>query len=286
MRWGAEYAILRAIVYARGDRPVVSQYLKQNRSIEELVALIEQDREATLSTTQIAFRSEVSTAITNISEISQIANAKILADSQVASAKLMTNAEVMAVHLMAKAEMAVLDIQQQAQSGLPNTQMRRDMIAEINRNTAAIISTTAKDTILDIQREAQEAIDRLKSIAAHSIEEIQELASEVAARAAQNDEAAKAELSKAMQRLHPADDVAMRARLGIEKVRREALRASQELREVADKAIKLLNDTVEEATHAISMALVASENRIIVAKNSALGRIDEIVARMAPSSPS
>ncbi len=80
-----ETDVLRCVQAYEGGRGMVSEYLKQTRSIEELEALFEKDRHAAAKVATVVLNHEVTVGITNIGEIHQIANARIFADSQAAS---------------------------------------------------------------------------------------------------------------------------------------------------------------------------------------------------------
>lgn len=258
---------------------MVSEYLNQIRSVEELDKIIEHDREVAAKIAKTVFNREVSSAIANISEINQIANARIMADSQVASAKMMSDAEVISTLILSKAELAALEVQQQLTIDPVASPSRHDMIVEIGRNTHKLISKTTIQSVEDIHREAKAAIDQLQENATKAIEDIHSLADEVAAKVEKNAQIATKVLRDQKAQDRTQEDVIQNAETQAQAILDDAARSSAELRKAKDRAISDLNIFVDKATHEIQQAVQASERRILTSRDSALALIDELIAR-------
>lgn len=256
---------------------MVSDYLKRNRSLEELDELFEQDRVAAVKIAATVLSHEVSIAITNIGEINQIANARILADSQVASAKMMTDAEIAATHLIAKAELAVLDIKMQNHLNAEVLDFQADMIHEIGRSTTEVITQNAQESVEAIQNEAAEAIDRLKQNATNAILMIKSLSTEIAARVYENAEKAKEKLEQAKHLVRTPEELIGEAEKQKLLITDTAHESSLELRQATAHAIADLHATTDAASKAIVDAVTVSQARILEARDRALQRIYEIV---------
>ncbi|OEJ64328.1 hypothetical protein [Magnetovibrio blakemorei] len=256
---------------------MVSDYLKNNRTIDELDALFEQDRIAAIKIAATVLNHEVSTAITNIGEINQIANARIMADSQVAAAKMMTDAEIASTHLIAKAELAVLDIKIQDQQSAEEIALQADMISEIGRSTTEVITNNAQEAVQAIQNEASEAITHLKQNATNAILMIKSLSAEISTRVTESAEKAKEKLDQAKRHIRTTEELIVEAEKQKQFITDTVHVSSLELRQVAEHSIANLHATTDAASKAITDAVVLSQARILEARDRALRRIYEIV---------
>lgn len=261
---------------------MVSDYLIRNRSIKELDELFEQDRIAAMKIAATILSHEVSTAITSIGEINQIANARIFADSQVASAKLMTDAEITSTHLIAKAELAVLDIKMQNHQNAEKFELQADMIREIGRSTTEVISDNAQDAVQAIQNEAAEAIHRLKQNASNAILMIKSLSAEISVRVVESAEKTKVKLDEAKLHTRTAEELIVEAEKQKQFITDTAHESSLELRQAAEHSVANLHATTDAACTAITEAVVLSQTRILEARDRALRRIYEIVGPPVP----
>lgn len=264
---------------------MVSDYLKNNRSIKELDVLFEQDRIAAVKIAATVLNHEVSTAITNIGEINQIANARIMADSQVASAKMMTDAEIASTHLIAKAELAVLDIKMQDHQSAEEIALQADMISEIGRSTTEVITNNANEAVEAIQNEAAEAIQRLKQNATNAILMIKSLSAEISTRVVESAEQAKKKLDQAKHYVRTTQELIVEAEKQKQFITDTAHESSLELRQVTEHSIANLHATTDAASKAITEAVVLSQTRILEARDRALKRIYEIVGPPLVSDP-
>jgi len=272
---GFYYALRRLV-------SMVSEYLKTSYSIKELDALFERDRLSAAKIAKTLFDHEVSTAISNIGKINQIANARILAESQISSAKLMTDAEVTATLLLSKAEIAVLEIQHQSIGVSPDSKAHRDNVGKINRSAAAVISTITEGSVQKIHREAEDAIAQLKGHAKKSIEEIQALADEISVKVKEAAQVAKAKLSEAKSHPRLPEDVAEKAEADAMIILDEAARATQRLHDASARISGEVNAIVDQAALSIVAAVNASEGRLSEACDKALSRIHETAVLQVP----
>ncbi len=257
---------------------MVSNYLKQSRSIEELYALIEADRVAAAEIAATVFDNEVAMAITNIGEINQVANARILADSQVASARMMTDAEVTAVALTAKAEAAIVEIKSRLQQDSRRSEITHSMIAEISRIAVGEISDSAQDSVKGIQLDAKYAIKCLQDNAAKAIEDIKATADDIAVRIAESTKRANTILTKQKERHPSPEDVVRHAETASQNILGVSSQATQQIHDAAAITIAELNTITDAATKIITEAVTASERRVLTARDRALASIQDIVS--------
>ncbi|MCR4379160.1 MAG: hypothetical protein NUV50_13845 [Rhodospirillales bacterium] len=261
---------------------MTSDCLTPPRSLKELDALFERDRLSAAKVAKTVFAHEVAIAIANISEINQIANARIVADSQIASAKMLTDAEVTATMLLSKAEIAVLQLEQYAVGDSENISKHQTMILEISRTTTRKISTAADEAIKTIQRDAIEAIERMQENAAGAIKTIhtiaETLAHEVEARAAIAQEALATEQSQARTPEETIDN----AQASIDEILAHAHVSREKLHEATTKIIADMEAMSTSAIHSISQAMTAAEQRIAEAKNRAIAQVESLVFQLAP----
>lgn len=262
---------------------MVSEYLEHNRTIEELDALFEQDRIAAAKIAVVALNHEVTTAVTNISEIHQVANARIFADGQIASAKLMTDAEITATHLIAKAELAVIDVRMRDQNSTKLSDLHVAMISEIGRTTAEGISQNAQESIQAIQNDAAEAIALLKQNASNAISMIQNLSTEISQRIDLSAKRAQEKLEQSKLHHRTAEELIVEAESQKALIAEAAKASSQDLQRCVEDSISNLHAATDAASAAISEAVTTSRQRILAARDKALVRIYEIVGPPSPS---
>ncbi len=253
---------------------MVSEYLKETRSLGELDVLFEQDRVTAAKIAATSFKHEISVAITNISEINQIANARIMADCQVASAKMMTSAEITVANLISQAEMAVLEIRKRLVDDSSDSEIPHDMIVETSRIATESITDTARSSVQNIQDNARDAINQLKSHAAKAIAEIQGFSENIATRIAGDAEAVRAKLP---------EDVEALAELEAQKILETAAGVTADLHESLKATISQLNALTDEATKTIMGSVSVSEKRITESRDKALLRLREVVEVLFPA---
>src|SRR5689334_1874869 len=115
--------------------------------LEDVYALIDQNRADAAKVAQTKFHHEMETAIAAIASIGSIAGARVLADSRVASANVLINAELAASRLLAEAE-----IQASKAAGLtkPRDAVEAALL-DIGKQTSLQLITSAKQSVEKIQ---------------------------------------------------------------------------------------------------------------------------------------
>jgi hypothetical protein len=108
---------------------MATEHLGMARSVEEFVALIDQERLAAADTVASSFAYDVVASVVTITEISTIASARVSADMQVASAKILTDAEITAATLLASAEIFIVEYRQKMR--IPITKSARTASEDI-----------------------------------------------------------------------------------------------------------------------------------------------------------
>jgi hypothetical protein len=264
---------------------MTSDYLTHTRSLKELDTLFERDRLSAAKIAKTVFAHEVAVAITNIGEINQIANARILADCQISSAKMLTDAEVTATLLLSKAEIAVLQLEQYARGNSENISKHQTMILEISRTTTRAISTAADEAMQTIQREAMEAIQRMKENAAKAIETIQTMAETLTQDVEEKAVLAQDVLAAEKAQARTPEEAAENAQEGIDAIRNHAALSRDKLRETVKKVIGEMEVMSASASKSISEAMTASERRVAEARNRAIEQIEALVFQLAPQLP-
>ncbi len=261
-----------------------SDYLNQNRSIKELDDLFEKDRVAAEKFAVTVFSHEISTAITNINAINQVAGARILADSHVASAKMMTDAEVSAAHLLSKAEIAIMEMQGGANKASTLQETHGSMVSEIRYVAEKAITHGARQSIADIKRETQESIAQLKAHADKATQEIKSIADDVRAKISANATTAKEKLDVGKKQPRTPEGVNQDAEAAEEKILSAAKTVTDELHLTIEVAIAGLNAIVEEVGKSIIDAAAKSEARIMETRDKALEKISELSEKLFPRS--
>ncbi len=216
---------------------MAKNYRIKNLSFDQLDELFEKDRIAAAAITETVMTQEISTAISNITEINQIANARIQADSAVASAKIAADAEVCATELAAKAEMALLQIQATISERQLDPDLLTSMITEVCHHASEEISSGTEQTIAAIKRQAEAAIGQISNHTKNSINDIKSLADDYANRVRENAKIARRKFLK----------------------EKEAGRTKSEAQEDADEAAKTVLDfshkTIETLHNKVSTAV-------------------------------
>jgi hypothetical protein len=257
---------------------MVSEYLGRVRSLEELYSLMDRDRLAAARFIESAFHADVEAAITNIVEISSVANARVMADTQVASAKLLIDAEVASARLVAGAEMAIIEFKHLAGDGMTDDTAEHfeAMIQEIGRAHTGNLTESARRSIAAIEEDAAAAIAKLKEIGKAAISDIREFATVTSLKT----QVAAAEASERLTtfRQHPhsleeAIDASKEAQL---LVTNAADQASTTLRQTADTALRNVHATTDEACAQITASATLASKRIELSMEKAVVRIHEI----------
>jgi hypothetical protein len=254
---------------------MVSQYLNQVRSLDELYAVMETDRLAAARLAESTFRNDVDAAIASIADISSVAGARVMADTHVASAKLLIDAEVASTRLAVGAEMAVAEYKRHAQeqSPPPDVSTIETAIQAIGKAHTDQLSQGARLSVEAIEREAAAAIARLKEIGSNAITEIRDFAALTSIKTHENAAHAAERLRSFRQSPQTLDAVAAEGDKAAAIVLEAAENAAVTLREAADVAFGKIMVVTDEACETIQAAAREATLRIEMAREKALTRI-------------
>mgnify|MGYP003115973880 CR=1 FL=1 len=256
---------------------MVSKYLDQTRSLEELDALIESDRQAAASLAVSIFSQQVAMAIHNIGECNILASARIRADSMVTSAKLTSDAEICAAQLTANTEIAVVEIEKFITSSGKNLDVIAACVSEMGNSAISDISLNAANAVEVIKRQAELAIQQITENAKASIDEIKGFAVDVAAAidVSATETKTKLDLAKLLPRTR--QSVALNAEDAANRVHEAAISASEDLTTRVEKAIEAINTAVGESIKLIVEIASNAEIRICDTRDAAILRIQEFL---------
>lgn len=253
---------------------MIREYQKHTRSIEELDELFKHDKEMAAIAVSTVFRHEVSVAISNISEIQQVAQARILADSQVASATVMNNAEVKAARLLADAQKANLKSVISSYDDSYTHRLRQEDLENIRSDTEIALTKNAAESGAEIERAGQDAISNLLSIANEAVAKIQTLAKHVHDVVAENAVIAKGKLELEQDEDRTTREVAENAKQAADVILDEAKKASRALKSLVQKSIDDLNDATEKSVRVIKEATDQAIKRLEKMLSTALELLD------------
>jgi len=256
---------------------MVSEYLDRSRSLEELDDLVAKHRLAAAKVAEVRFKTEIFNAITAISEISQIASARIVADSQVVSAQMAANAEIANARLMADVDISISQILKCAAGAtdLGFLEIAEDMIKEIGRIGAQKLSGRAKESIAAIKQSAKEAVKRLEEITTQSIKEIQKTAAQTARQVLMDAETAAEKLRKSKLGERTTVTAAQEADEAAGLVAAAARAVADDMQAEADAAIGGLQVLAEKTSKTLSALAAGFEARIEEAWEKAARKVEE-----------
>jgi len=265
---------------------MVSDYLNRVRSLEELYALMDDDRIAAAKLAEAAFQCDLNTAVTSITEISAVATAKVLADTQVASAKMLIDAEVAATRIAAGAKMALSECERRLRDPGPETSSEAIIatILDIERHHQELVSSGAKQSVEAIERDAAAAIAR-QEIGAAAIDNIRDLAGEIEAAVERNAQAAAEKLATYRQHPHTCEEAAAEGDVAAKIVAAAAEAAAMSLRRAAEAALGQIHAVTCDAGRTILASAKAAESRIETARDKALAQIHQAVISSLPGRP-
>jgi len=256
---------------------MAKNYRNKNLSFDQLDELFEKDRIAAAAVAETVMLQEISTAISNITEINQIANARIQADSAVASAKIAADAEVCATELAAKAEMTILQIQSTTSEQQLDPELLTSMITEVGHHASEEISTGAEQTIAAIKRQAEAAIGQISSHAKNSINDIKSLADDYAKRVRENAEIARRKLLQEKEAGHTESEAQEDADEAAKTVLDFSLKTIETLHNKVSAAVKEIDALTTMVLEEISNSVSSAEARIYEARDRALASIKDLL---------
>ncbi|OAN52771.1 hypothetical protein A6A04_15855 [Paramagnetospirillum marisnigri] len=255
---------------------MADEHHEDAQSIEDLYALIEQNRLADELVAERIFQNEVNAAINAITEISAVASSRIMTDTQVASAKIQIDAEVVAARLAAGAEIAISGIK--AQGGTQSKANVKAAIYAIGDGQTTQVMDTARHSIHQMVTEAEAAIAKLRQLADAAIEEIHRYATNTTERmqatvvAANRMKAFRAEE-------HSRDEIVAEGTKAAIFVSQAAEASSRVVQENLEAALKNIRATTDQACANIKASVEKAVERIEAARLKAQARIEEAVRR-------
>ena len=268
-------------VSLKGREAMVSDYLKNTRSLEELDRLFELDRIAVAEVAQAAFKHSVAIGKAGIGETQQVASARIFADVQVATTKITVDTEVTVKLLAMRADAVMLDIQNQI-SGQQTLEpdVLTDMITEVGRVGSETISAQAADTVARIEQEAQNAIERIKALGAEAIKSIDDMSEDISKQIAQNAADAESKLERTKSQGCKTEDAIRHAENAAALVKHDGAGFRSQ---IIDSVAKSINDIMaisDTATAKVKACVEQSEEAVIAARKRALQKVQDIVDHM------
>lgn len=241
--------------------------------------LVEKARRGAAEGIKAAFDEAVAVAIRNISDISQVANARIEAGCNVAAARIASSAEVSAMELTASAETAILTIQKRKMTPARHEDAVDTMITDLCGQVESEISAGAKEAIDEIHRQAKAAVELITENSKQSILEIQALAGEVAELVIENARVARENLDRDKREPRTPASVSREAAKAAAKVEKHSVAATQKLKKKVSATIKEINDLAESNLANLSSTVSDAEKRILGARDAALARIRDFVGQ-------
>jgi len=258
---------------------MVSEYLDRSRPLEELDDLILKHKLAAAKVAEVKFKTDLINAVTVISEISQVASARILADSQVVSAKMTANAEIANARLMVDVDIAISEIVKTSGGDMDpeSLSIAEDMIKEVGRIGGKKLSERAKESIAAIKKTAKDATMNLEEISTQSIRDIQQTAEQTASQIETDAEIAveKIRLSKLGDRT--TETAAQEADEAAELIIAAAKAVSSEMKAEVQTSISALQNLAEKTSKTLSEMAAEFETRIIEARDKAVGALKETI---------
>jgi len=252
---------------------LTSDYLKHSRSLDEVYALIDENRGAAAKAAQARFHGAVETAMAAIISIGSIASARVQADSRVASANVLIKAELAATRLLGEAEL------QASQCIHEILTKPRDVIEtallEMGKQTSLQLVATAKESVEKIHRDAEAAIKVLRETGTIAIREVQALAAKVAEQTRHDAELAAEKLREYRKSARTPDQATCEGEDVAQIVIKAAEEASVNLQDAIKTTLARINAITDEACAAVQEAALAAEKKILDGQDRALARLQE-----------
>lgn len=249
---------------------MTSDYLNRTRSIEELDAYFEKERYRAAEVADLSFRKEVATAIRTVSDINEVANARIYSNMEVASAKISSSAEVHSTSLLATAELFRHRLQNSGNFVPTNSENRNSMIAEVARTATKEIKSTAAAAIETIKSEAKDAVAQIASNANLAIAEINSISNKVISNIEDNAKLGREKLEKQKEFARVPESVIASAQIASAKILDSAANSSRELQVFVQKSVLVTNEAAAEACRRISVVTEKATERIISTRDRVL----------------
>jgi hypothetical protein len=250
-----------------GDPP------KPSSSLDEIYALLDQNRVDAAKAAQAKFHGDMEAAIATIISISSVAGARVQADSRVASAKVLIDAELAATRLLAEAEMQASKCATEVLT--KPREIVESALLEIGRHTTLRLISAAKESVEKIQQDADTAIRVLRETGAIAIREIQTLGANLAEQTKRDAELAAQKLKEYRERVHTPGQAMSDGEDLAEIVIKAAEQASVHLQHTISASLAKINTITDEACDSVREAALAAEKRILDGQELALARLKE-----------
>jgi len=246
---------------------MVSDYLKQSISLDDIRYIVENHHQAGVAIAVTTFNHEVTAAISNITEINAISSARIQADGQIASAKIASDAEVAAISISAHADISLIDIQARVAEIDGDDVALNSMIMKVCGAAKSEITSAAQRSVDEVQLHAQNAIERITEAGRQSIQKIQLFVPNIEERMRKNEAFAQARLSKVF------DDAESEPVPQNEAITKAAVAEAQQLHDELASTLSQLNNHVQAAIKDIDVITSAGIAAMKKTVESATARI-------------
>jgi len=143
---------------------VVSRFLKKSLSIDELDLLFEEDLLAAVSIAELIFEQEITAAIAILTEVNNVANARVRADSNVASANIMARVKVAVAHLEATVSATASNLQKKAAKGALSHDTAKELISRLGAVTQKQINHGAQAAVKTIRAQSELAVSQIRKM--------------------------------------------------------------------------------------------------------------------------
>jgi len=258
---------------------MVDSHLSKTRSLDELDVLIEKDRLAAASGAKTLFNQAIAAAINNVSQINQIANARIQANAHAAAARISSGVEVYAVELIEHARAAIETIKTQLLHPPKGADAVRAIVVEVGQAAETQISESATIAINAINQQAEASIHSISDGAKESIQQIRQLATDVGTEVQGKAAVAAVKLAADMASERKPESVVKEAGLASQKILLDTHATTVNLAEKAAAAIAEINRMTASSIKNMGALVQKAEARILSVRDFALTHIQEFLGK-------
>jgi len=254
---------------------MTSDSFQPSRSLEEIYALIDNNRAEAARVVQAKFHNDMEAAIATIASIGSIAGARVLADSRVASANVLINAELAATRLLAEAEMQASKCVNEVLT--KPKEVVESALLEIGRHTTERLIASARESVEKIQQDAEAAIKVLRETGAIAISEIQSLAIGVSEQTVRDAELAAEKLKEYRKSKRTLDEAVSEGDDLAHIVAKVAEEVSLRLQNEIKATLARINIVTNEACEAVRETAIAAEKKIQESHDRAVARLRDVL---------
>ena len=247
-------------------------------SVDDLDKRIESDRRVAAILFESSYSEQVIAGIKAISEINQIANARIQTDTRVAAARIASQAEVTCIELLSTAELTALKIYQLKDGTSNAIKIDKKKIISANGNEALLeIEKGCSQSIEDIKKYGDIALTQISENMDSATAKIQSHVAEVKSQVEKNEVIANDKLkkSKTEERTYKtAENDGEKAKVKFAAFAKEA---ANQLFKMSSYAIADINKMSQSALEEISTVVMKAETKIKKTKDFALSHLRHIL---------